>query len=229
MVLLFQCLASWGQKFPERTFIRSGNSSYNKGDFSESETDYRRALEKSPASYEATYNLGNSLYKQERYEEAAQAYGSIIDDSSHLSGAASAAYNIGNSLFKQRQLEQALESYKRSLRINPNDQQTKFNLAYTKKLLDEQKKDKEKEKEDQDKEQNKDQNKDQKQEGKSDQNQDNKDQKQSDKPKDQPQQSSMSQQEAESMLEAMQMSEDKTREKVNQHKVKTAAPSGKNW
>ena len=50
-----------------------------------------------------------------------------------------AFYNLGNAQFKQQKYKEALESYKQSLRLNPADQQAKYNYAYTKRLLDDNK------------------------------------------------------------------------------------------
>ena len=75
---------------------------------------------------------------------------------------AEAFYNLGNAQFKQEKYPEALESYKNSLRMNPADQEAKYNYAYTKRLLQKQ----------QNEDQNKDQNKDQQNSGGQDQNQD---------------------------------------------------------
>ena len=75
---------------------------------------------------------------------------------------AEAFYNLGNAQFKQQKYKEALESYKNSLRMNPADQEAKYNYAYTKRLLQKQ----------QNEDQNKDQNKDQQNSGGQDQNQD---------------------------------------------------------
>lgn len=221
------------QRFPERKFVRSGNTMYERGRFAESEVDYRRALEKSPESYEAAYNLAGALYKQERYQEAAELYGQVAADSTHSNTMASALYNNGNALFKQRQLEQAIEAYKSALRLNPSDEQAKFNLAYTKKLLE--KDDNKDDKDNKDNKNNQDNKQDQQQQqnqqqkpDKGDQNKD-KSQPQNQDQQQQPQQGGMDKQEADQMLEAVQMSEDKTREKVNEQKAKTVGRSGKNW
>ena len=77
---------------------------------------------------------------------------------------AQAFYNLGNAQFKQQKYKEALESYKQSLRLNPSDQEAKYNYAYTKRLLQKQ----------QNEDQNKDQNKDQQNSGGQDQNQDKK-------------------------------------------------------
>lgn len=135
LMLLIAGSAS-GQKYPERRDIRSGNKLYEKGDYTEAEVAYRRALEKNAESYEANFNLADALYKQKRYDEAAQMNAQLAADSTYMENAAAAYFNQGNALFQQRKLEEALEAYKNCMRLDPNDQQAKFNYAYTKKLLE---------------------------------------------------------------------------------------------
>ena len=135
LMLLIAGSAS-GQKYPERRDIRSGNKLYEKGDYTEAEVAYRRALEKNAESYEANFNLADALYKQKRYDEAAQMNAQLAADSAYMENAAAAYFHQGNALFQQRKLEEALEAYKNCMRLDPNDQQAKFNYAYTKKLLE---------------------------------------------------------------------------------------------
>ena len=243
------------QRYPERKYVRSGNKEYERSNYVESETAYRHALEKTPGSYEAQFNLGNALYKQGRYPDAAQLYGQLAADSTQLDRAAGAFYNTGNALFQQRQLEQALEAYKNALRLNPGDEQAKFNLAYTKKLLNKDKQnqsggnDQNKNNQDKQNQQNqndKNQQNQNNQNDKQDQNKQNKndpDQQQGQQNPDQnkqnsdksdqsgaePRQDGMSREEADQMLQAMQNEEDKTREKVNAQKAKAVGRSSKNW
>lgn len=209
----------------ERSDVRQGNKLYEKGQFEDSEKNYAEALKKNPASVQAAFNLGGAIYKQERWQEASAAYAEL----SKAAGAENPAvfYNWGNAELKQRQLDQAIENYKQSLRLNPNDKETKFNLAYAQKLKQE--------------DENKGgggQNQDQKQDEKQDeqkQNQQQQDQKQDEK-KDEQKQEQQSQpkpeerQDAERMLKAIQAAEDKTKEKLDAQKVEAQSRrSGKDW
>ncbi len=251
------CGTATAQKYPERRHIRSGNAQYEKGNYTEAEVSYLRALEKTPDSYEGAFNLSDALYKQKRYEEAAEISGRLAADSLHGEHAAQAWFNRGNALFQQRKLEEALEAYKNSLRLNPDDMEAKFNYAYTKKLLEKNRNDQD-QNQDQDKnQQDKNQNNDQDKNGNDDRN---KDQQQNDdknddrndpdndkgederqpdgqRPDDRsgengqqpPQQQGMNREEAERMLDAIQGSENDTKKKVDARKAKTVGSSGKNW
>ena len=137
VVFLLAALGASAQNMPERSEVRRGNRQYNKGNYEKSIERYERALEAAPESFEATYNLGNALYKAERFDKAEQTMRRAAADSLRTDGErAEAFYNLGNAQFKQQKYKEALESYKQSLRLNPADQQAKYNYAYTKRLID---------------------------------------------------------------------------------------------
>ncbi len=227
--------AAMAQKMPERSLIRKGNRTYDRGDYVSAEARYRNAIGKDSTSFAAHFNLGDALYRQGRFEEATAISGGLAQ----LPGAsredlAKSFYNTGNALLQQRKLEEAIEAYKNSLRLDPSDQEAKFNLAYAKKLLE---KDQNNDKQDQ-----QDKNDKQNQGGGGDQNQDQKDQNQSqggggDQDKQdqqnqqgqQPRSGNMSKEEAERMLQAIQGNEDETRKKVDESKAKAMPKSNKNW
>ncbi|MEG0498596.1 MAG: tetratricopeptide repeat protein, partial [Alistipes sp.] len=181
-----------GQNMPERSLVRKGNRQFDKGNYKQSVERYTKALEVAPQSFEAAYNLSNALYKTEQFDKAEQlAKGAAADSLRADVERAEAFYNLGNAQFKQKKYKEALESYKQSLRMNPSDKEAKFNYAYTKRLLDQNKddqkkdqnkdknKDKDQQKQDQDKDQQKqDQNKDQDKDQKQDQNKDKNEQQQ---------------------------------------------------
>ena len=139
-MLLVPCVAR-AQHLPERRQVRKGNKAYAEGDFNESIARYEEALKLAPAIYEPAYNLANGYYKAQRYDHAEKGMAAIAADST-LNDAqrAEAYYNLGNAQFQQRKLQEALESFKQSLRIDPADEDSRFNYAYTKKLLDQQNK-----------------------------------------------------------------------------------------
>jgi Ca-activated chloride channel homolog len=117
--------------------LREGNRLYGKELFDESELLYRRALEREDESPVARFNLGNSLYKQERYGEAARYFGELANDIDDPLNRSRVLHNLGNSLLMSRQVRQSIEAYKEALRNNPGDEETRHNLAFARKLLDE--------------------------------------------------------------------------------------------
>lgn len=221
----------------ERKFVRKGNKQYEKNDFTVAEVNYLRALDKDSTSYEAIFNLGDALYKQEKYEDALARFGKLAQSPVPSPYLPSVMYNMGNTHFETKKYEEAVEAYKMSLRLNPQDTTAKFNLAYAQLML---KKDQQQQQDNKDNKDNKDDKdkKDQNKDQKDDQNKDQKDKPQDqkgdgDKDKDQQQQPEpkISKDQAEKMLQAIQSNEDKTQQKVKEKKEKGAVVGGsrKNW
>lgn len=210
----------------ERNYIRSGNKLYEsekRKDYTGAEIDYRKALEENPNSSMAMYNLGNALFQQNKLEDASKQY-QLATQKDSLKRA-EPWHNLGNIFMKGKEYAKSIEMYKQSLRQNPNDDSTRYNLRLAQLLLknqqqENQDQDKDKDKENKDQDKNKDQ---QKKEDQQDQNQQNKDkqdqQDQQDQKKDQEQQQQqsqgqMSKENAQQILDAMQQDEKETQERV---------------
>lgn len=242
--------AVWGQQ--ERADVRAGNRSYYEGKYPEAEVGYRRALEKNITSYEANFNLGGTLYKQGRYDDAAASYQKLAQDGTDVRRQASTYYNLGNTYVKQRKLDEAIEAYKSALRLVPEDKEAKFNLAYAKKLKQEEDKNNQDNQNNQNDQNNQDQNQDQNNpdnQNNQDQNKDNKNDRNKDQNKNndqnknkngdndrnkegqQPQQQPQgSREESERLLKAIQASEDNTKKKVEARKAEAVGSrGGKQW
>ena len=111
VVVLFS-VSVFGQNLSQRQLIRKGNKAYEAGKFSEAEKEYRRAGEAGEPSGKAAYNLGNALYRQKRFEEAAGAYRSVADMKLSDAEKARVYHNLGNSLLEQKKYEESIEAYK---------------------------------------------------------------------------------------------------------------------
>ena len=141
MVMFIAALAlaipAQAQKWPERSRVRRGNRAYERLDYGRAEERYQQALELSDTCFEAKFNLGDALYKQQRYDEAEKIFTALAADSTRSDlDRAHSFYNLGNSLFQQKKYQEALSAFKRSLRLNPADLETKYNYAYTKKYIE---------------------------------------------------------------------------------------------
>lgn len=223
LIMLFTFAAVTLAAQPERGEIRSGNRAYSKGNLERAEIDYRRALEQNPGSVHAIYNLGNVLHKRGNSAEAEKLVTAIKDSLPDAGVAPKVFHNLGNYALDQKKYSEAVEYYKSSLRLNPDDDETRSNLAYAQKML----------KNEQDKQQQNQDNKDNKDDhNKDQQNQDNKDQNQDQDKKDQQQPPpSITPQAAQQMLQAIQNKERETQEKVNKEKAKVlqGRQKEKNW
>ena len=153
--------------------IYNGNEQASAKVFDEAEISYRRALSKAPERPEALYNLGNTHFKEQDFEEAKQRYFQTQKFAENKSSKQHAFHNLGNVFMKQKDYAKAVEAYKNALRNNPEDEETRYNYALAKELLEKE----------QEQQQNQDQNDQQDQEDQKDQ--DNKDEnKEGDKDKD---------------------------------------------
>ena len=123
--------------------LREGNRQYQKEHFDQAEVAYRRALERDSNDTRGQYNLGSALYRQQKYEDAIRHYEqSIATPGISDRQRAHALHNRGNSLLKaglqngqQELLKQALESYQEALKLDPKNDDTRYNLALARRLL----------------------------------------------------------------------------------------------
>jgi tetratricopeptide (TPR) repeat protein len=208
----------------ERKYIRQGNKQYKEEVYDESEILYRKALEKEDQSFSGEFNLGDALYKQEKYEDAARSFNKLAENQTDPVTLGKLYHNLGNSMLKANQMEAAIEAYKRSLRNNPLDDETRHNLAYAQQMQQQQQQQQQQQdqqnqdQQDQDQDQQ-DQNQDQQNQ---DQNQDQQDQNQDQQqqPQDQQQdQQQISREDAQRMLQALQQDEQELQEKLKKQKA----------
>ncbi|MCD4834089.1 MAG: tetratricopeptide repeat protein [Bacteroidales bacterium] len=228
--LVMIAMSAFAQK--ERKYIRQGNKEFENANFENSEVSYRKAVDlEEKKTHEPAFNVGDALYKQEKYEDAIEQFNSLTDVEVSKQEKAKIYHNIGNSLLQSNKLQESVEAYKNALRNNPNDMETKYNLAYAQKKLEEQE-----QQQDQNQDQNKDnqdQNKDQQDQDKNkdnqDQNQDQKKDKQNQN-KDQQQQPQISKEDAERILQALANDEKDTQEKVKEQQAAAAkVKAEKEW
>jgi tetratricopeptide (TPR) repeat protein len=121
-----------------RSLVNGGNSMYKEKKFDDAEVNYRKALEQDKGLVVGHFNLGNSLYKQKKYEESAKEYENALANAQEKNTKAFAYYNIGNAAMQEQKYQDAVKSYIESLRLDPNDQEAKYNLSYALEKLKEQ-------------------------------------------------------------------------------------------
>jgi len=223
----------------ERKIVRTGVSDYKDGKFSEAEVNFRKATDEKPGLFEAEYDIANSLFKQKKFEEAANEYDKLLQKSNEPNKRADLYHNLGNSQLMAQQFDKSIESYKNSLRIRPNDEDTRYNLAYALENLkqQQQQQNQEQNKDDKNKDKDKKDNKDQQDKDKDqqkDQNKDNKDQqkKEDEKNKEEqnPSEPKISKEEAEQMLNAVQNQEKDVKAKLDKKKaVARPVSAEKDW
>ncbi len=242
-ILAFSCAETFAQSENYVKFYNKGNKLSDKN-FQEAEKNYRTAIGDSLSDLKATYNLSNKYYDEGLFDEAIarQVQGTklaINNEEKHK-----AFHNLGNSLINKEMCSEAVLAFKNALRNNPNDDETRYNLALAKKCEEDQNKENENKEDNQDKDnENKDDqkedNQDKDNENKDDQKEDNQDkdnENKEDQKKNKPsenknnKQSKLSPQQIKNLLKAMENAEKKVQAKVNDKKQKgTKVVSEKDW
>lgn len=212
----------------ERDYIRKGNRLFNDSVFVDAEVNYRKALEVNPKSTVSMYNLGNTLSQQQKAKEAMEQYAAASSIEKDKMKLAHIYHNMGVLLQAGKDYAKAVDAYKMSLRNNPADHETRYNLALAQKMLKDQ----------QNQDQNQDKDKDQqKQEQKEDKDKDKQnDQKKDDKkeqqqpPKQDKQDNQMSKENAEQLLNSVMQDEKDVQDKVKkQQQVIQSGRLEKDW
>lgn len=214
----------------EKKILYNGNKSYTAGNPIEAANSYKKALQEKQDYYKANFNLGAAYYKTADlirtgkipspdkkmtkdsaaniiFNQAAEQFDVVAKSVSNPDTIQKAWHNYGNAKLMQKSYEDAILGYKKALKLNPKDEDTRYNLAYAqrelKKQQDQQKKndkDKKDDKKDGDKPEDK---KDKGEKDKKDINNPN------DKDKQEAQQPQMSKEQAEKMLNALKNDEKK--------------------
>jgi len=215
---------------PERKHIREGNELYESGKYADAEDSYRKAIDENSSSYEGSFNLGDASYRQEKYEDAANQFELLTHKDEGKEAVANSYHNMGNSLLQEKKYEKAVEAYKNSLRNNPRDMDTKYNLAYAQqKLMEQQQQDQNQDQENKDEEKEDEEKKEQEQKKDEQKDQEQKDQKNQEQQKDksqenqeqqpQPQPDKISKEDAQRMLDALRNEEMDIQQKLKKKRA----------
>lgn len=232
LLLAFATIAGTAAAQEVDRAIREGNSAYKKGD----QSGAIRAYEKARADQRGTFNLGNAYYRQDSVADAQRTFEAASTLAKDPAAQARAFHNLGNSWMKQQKWQEAANAYKQALKRKPDDDDTRYNLAYAQKKLQEEQKKKDKNK---DQKQDQQQQQPQDQQQQQDQKQDPKDQKDQEPQQNKDQQSKdqqqqkpgqMGQQDAQRMLDAMQQQEKDSQKKArDKMRVRAKLPIEKDW
>ena len=225
-------------------FIYEGNTEFDNSNNIKAEKNYRRALSTGVKKNTANYNIANVLQEQDYLDEAIINYFDVISASKSKTNKHKSYHNIGNAFMENKNYKAAVEAYKNALRNNPADDESRYNYALAKKMLDDEQNKNDKEPQDKDQkdkdqkdkdQQNKDdkKNKSDKEDGEDESKENN------DKPNENPKDSEtktkaspteLSSQEIKNLLEAMNKEENKVQKKVKASKIKPASnKKRKDW
>lgn len=221
MILMLLAVASASFAQNDRDYIRRGNRLYRAKKFNKAEVEYRKAVAANSENPQAVYNLGCAMMMIQKDSVAVTYFERASQLEQNKLRRAKSNHNIGVILQNHKMYDKAIEAYKNALRDNPNDNETRYNLALCKKLLKKQPKDKDRKKDNKnkDKKQNK-QDKDRNNDKKDDNN----------KQKEQPRMEHMSKDNAEQLLNAAMQDEKQTQQRLQKAMQRPRRNrSQKNW
>lgn len=225
VLALLVSISLFAQK-AERDYIRKGNRFFKDSVYVDAEVNYRKALEANPKSSIAMFNLGNTLLWQNKLQDAMDQYVAAAQIEKDKGRKAHIFHNIGVIFHSQKEYAKAIEAYKESLRNNPKDDETRYNLALAQKMLHDQQQNQQQQNQQQD--QQNQQNQQQKQ---------NQDKQQNQQPKEQPQsqeqnpkENQMSKENAEQLLNSVMQDEQNVQDKVKkQQQINQGGRLEKDW
>ena len=221
MLLFLTALSVTAQT--DRQYIRQGNKQFRMGDYPNAEVSYRKAFEQNPKNPQASFNLGNALMAQKKDSAAVTQFENASRLETNPLRKAQSFHNIGVICQTHKMYGEAIEAYKNALRLNPNDDETRYNLVLCKH---------QKQKQDQQKQNQGQNNDDQKKDDqkKDDQQKDQNSDKQDDKKQQEQQKPQMSKDNAEQLLNAAIQNEKQTQDKLKKAQQQPQRRTNqKNW
>ena len=221
-LLLFTSMSAFAQK-AERDYIRKGNRCFKDSIYIDAEINYRKALDVNPQSTIAMFNLGNTLLWQNKQQEAMEQFVSAAKIEKDKDKKGKIFHNIGVIFHSQKEYAKAIEAYKESLRNNPKDDETRYNLALAQKMLKDQQQN-QKEEQNQSQQQQQQQNSDQNQKE-----QENQKQNQQQQSKAEEKENQMSRENAEQLLRSVMQDEENTQDKVKKQQIIQGGRLEKDW
>lgn len=130
----------YAQTLKERETIAEGNRQFLLENYAIAAKEYAEVLVKNPENVKANFNIGSVYYETKQYDKAERYFYQASKYATTKEVKAQSYHNMGNALMQSRKYKEAIEAYKKALRNNPRDNQTRYNLSLAKKLQKEQKK-----------------------------------------------------------------------------------------
>lgn len=213
LLLLFAIITSAATfaQTQEYALVHQGNRAYSRSDWKKAEQNYRKALEINPKNARAMFNLGDTYLSQQNDKDALDWYTKATKTETDKKVKAMAYHNIGYIHHKQKKYDEAIEAYKQALRLNPNDDDTRYNLT----LAQKQKKQQDNQKQPQNQQQPPPEQK--------------KDEKDKQNQQQQQKQEQMPQDNIDQLLNMARQTEQQTRRKLDEAKKPRRKQLGKNW
>lgn len=109
--------------------LREARRSFLNQDYERSYKYYRTAQKLAPKQIDLSDEMGQAAYKAKKYKEAEDIFSKSSSNKGNSVQKGTVQRQIGDSKMQQRKYDEAAESYKESLRNNPNDSKSRYNLT----------------------------------------------------------------------------------------------------
>ncbi|WP_152286100.1 tetratricopeptide repeat protein [Flavicella marina] len=148
--LIILCLCCFSMKAQQdsivkqrlaRNFVREGNELYASEKYADAAISYKKASVQASTYFKSAYNLGSALFAQKNYKEAIPQFELAATNTKNKLEKSMAYHNVGNAHLQEKEYSKAIEAYKKSLRNNPSDDETRYNLAFAREKLKQQQED----------------------------------------------------------------------------------------
>jgi len=217
-----------------RKQVLEGNAAYAEEKYDAAANAYQDALIEDPASPVIQFNMGAAQYQTSDYEKAMEAFNKSLDTDDPLLQSR-AYYNMGNTFYRTQKLQEAIQSYEQALKLNPEDEDAKYNLEFVRNKLKENSQPQQNQPQDQQQQQQQDQQEQQQQDQQQQEQQQqeqNEEQEQQEQQEQQQQQAEereteMSEEEAEQLLNALKEDQEDLQKKKAQ--AVGGGRAGKDW
>jgi tetratricopeptide (TPR) repeat protein len=184
----------------ENAAIREGNKLYHEKQYDKALPAYQKAVEQNPQNSTARLNLANARFRTGNLPDAEKSFDELIEKTTDKNYKVKGYYNKGVTLTKQQKLLESIEAYKNALKLDPADEDTRFNLQ---KALTELKK--------------------------QNQSQAQKQPQQKQQQKKQPQQNKLDKKKIEQYLKSLEQKEQEVQRKIQQNRSRSVTQPEKDW
>lgn len=109
--------------------VKHGNKCFLREDYKNAEKYYLRALQEQPRNARIRFNLADTYMAENNNQEALKQFADAAKAETNKTVKAMSFHNMGYIHHKAKQYDEAIKYYKEALRNNPNDDDTRYNLA----------------------------------------------------------------------------------------------------
>lgn len=120
----------WPFEKTDRQIIHQGNLDYANGKFEEAQKAYEKVKLRRPKNDASHFNIGSAAYKAKKYDDAIRYYKEAAEESQDNTLKSGSYYNLGNAYMAKEEYTDAIKAYKKALKLNPEDDDARYNLSY---------------------------------------------------------------------------------------------------